>query len=147
MLGFLPRLPTRPPAHEVTPADREAPASDLPLALDLVASGEEFDAISVPAGDLVANGRIAKFLIDRRDPAAARVKFVNGNFTLGGQVPDSARFHYFFAQAAFGIPESLAEFNAATYFTHDKRYVAGTVHTYLLDSATRPVYGIQFYPQ
>lgn len=34
-----------------------------------------------------------------------------------------------------------------TYFAEDKRYVAGVVHTYLLEGAAGPVYGIQFYPQ
>ena len=34
-----------------------------------------------------------------------------------------------------------------TYFTQDKRYVAGVVHTYLFDGSTEPVYGLQFYPQ
>ncbi len=110
-------------------------------------STETFEAISTPAGDLVANGRVAKFLIDRRDPAALSVRFVNGNFTEDGEVPDAAKFHYFFGRATFNIPESLDTFNAVTYFTQDKRYIAGTVHTYLLEGASEPVYGLQFYPQ
>ena len=33
-----------------------------------------------------------------------------------------------------------------TYFTEDKRYVAGMIHTYQLAKAEPPVYGLQFYP-
>ncbi len=95
----------------------------------------------------MVNGRVAKFLIDWRDRQQPRVHFVNGNFVEDGQTPDSARYHYFFARAALNIPESLGEFNDVTYFTQDKRYVAGVVHTYLLDGSAEPVYGLQFYPQ
>jgi hypothetical protein len=89
----------------------------------------------------------AKFLIDWRDRQQPQVLFVNGNFVEDGQVPDSARYHYFFARAALRIPESLAEFSDVTYFTQDKRYVAGVVHSHLLDGSAELVYGLQFYPQ
>jgi hypothetical protein len=75
------------------------------------------------------------------------VRFVNANFTEGGGTPGAARYHYDFARRVLAIPESLEEFNAATYFTEDKRYVAGVVHTYLLGGSAEPIYGIQFYPQ
>jgi hypothetical protein len=88
-----------------------------------------------------------KFLIDRRDAVHPVVRFVNGNFAEGGIIPESARFHYMFALAVLGIAESLDEFNAVTYFTNDKRYVAGVIHTYFLDGSQAPVYGLQFYPQ
>ena len=156
MTGFLPHLsfvvpdsaaPVR--ARAVTAAERE-----LPLALEAITSAEQFEAASVPAGDLVPNGRVLKFLVDNREPTDPRVLFVNGNFTVGGVVPEAARYHYTFAAAVLGIPESLEEFNQQTYFTQTKRYVAGVVHTYLLDDAAgqadglaQPLYAIQFYPQ
>jgi hypothetical protein len=149
MTGFLARLPgaqTRTSRLGVERPTLIAPAQ-LPLALPRIDSGETFRAISTPAGDLVANGRVAKFLIDRRDPAARTVRFVNGNFTENGRVPDEARYHYFFARAVFDIPEDLDPFNAVTYFTQDKRYVAGTVRTYFLQGESEPVHGLQFYPQ
>jgi hypothetical protein len=96
---------------------------------------------------LISNGRVAKFLIDRRDAVHPVVRFVNGNFAEGGIIPESARFHYMFALAVLGIAESLDEFNAVTYFTNDKRYVAGVIHSYFLDGSQAPVYGLQFYPQ
>lgn len=160
MTGFLPRLPAAAPT--TTPAsstgrlrltapavsiEPEPPTEPLPLALARIDSTETFQAISTPAGDLVANGRLVKFLIDRRDPGALVVRFVNGNFTVNGEVPDAAKYHYSFGQAAFNIPESLETFNAETYFTQDKRYIAGTVHTYFFDGSTEPVHGVQFYPQ
>ena len=75
------------------------------------------------------------------------VRFVNGNFTVNGEVPDAAKFHYFFGRAAFNIPESLGTFNAVTYFTPGQALHRGHRHTYFLDGSTEPVYGLQFYPQ
>ena len=152
MLGFLPRMPAEVTTRSASaslrfvPTEPAEPAA-LPLALDEIDTAERYAAISQPAGDLVVNGRLAKFLIDWRDRQQPRVLFINGNFLDDGQTPDSARYHYFFARAAFDIPEPLGEFNEVTYFTQDKRYVAGVVHTYLLDGSTEPVYGLQFYPQ
>jgi hypothetical protein len=128
---------------------REVQAAEgLPLDNPEIPTVELFEALTTPAGgDLVNNGRVGKFLIDLRSGAPV-VHFVNSNFTEGGQVPDSARYHYFFAQAALGITEPLDEFNQVTYFTEPKtRYVAGVMHTYFLEGETEPVYGLQFYPQ
>lgn len=153
MLGFLPRPQRLPALAKIAPAPPAHPSAALtalaavPLDLAVVESTERFIAISVPAGDLVSNGRVAKFLIDRRQPAAPRVHFVNGNFTDNGQPADAARYHFFFAKRALGIPEELPEFNDVTYFKEPKRYVAGVVHTYFLDGGQEPIYGLQFYPQ
>ncbi len=151
-LGFMPWMPAAPGRSRraegsVAHAPPPETITELPLSLTTIDSAAEFEAISIAASDLISNGRIAKFLIDRRDTAQPVVRFVNGNFTEGGAVPESARFHYMFALAVLGIGESLEEFNAVTYFTNDKRYVAGVVHSYFLDGATEPVYGMQFYPQ
>ncbi|WP_344092543.1 PEP/pyruvate-binding domain-containing protein [Microbacterium deminutum] len=127
-------------------APTSAPGS-LPLAVAEIDSADTFDAVSTDAGDLVASGRAAKFLIDRRDPSALSPRFVNGNFLRDGVVPDEAKFHYPFGRVTFRIPESLDMFNAVTYFTLDKRYIAGTLRTYHLDGSQDPVYGLQFYPQ
>jgi len=152
MLGFLPRTPIgRPAAAPHALLFRPAPESEplsLPLALAEVDTAKTFEVISTPASDLISNGRIAKFLVDRRDPDAPVVRFVNGNFRDGsGGVPDEARFHYHFGRATFDVPEPLDDFNQVTYFVQEKRYVAGSVHTYLLDGATEPIYAVQFYPQ
>ena len=99
-----------PPSDTANKATRAAVApTTAALAVEQIDSAETFEAISTPASDLIANGRLAKFLIDRRDPDAPRVRFVNGNFTADGETPDAARFHYFFGREAFGIPESLAD--------------------------------------
>lgn len=144
MLGFT-RSPL-PPRLAALPTLAAAPA--LPLDVPEIISAEQYEAISVPASDLVANGRACKFLIDWRRPEAPGIHFVNANYEEGGEVPDAARYHYFFAQAALGIPEELEEFNRITYFTEgEKRYVAGVVHTYFLNGRGEPVYGLQFYSQ
>lgn len=153
MLGFLPAIPSalRSPILEtaaprtVTPPEGEVTQQQLDLAQ--IDSVDVFNAISVPAGDLVANGRVAKFLIDIRSESP-QVHFVNGNYLEDGVVPDSAKYHFFFARQALSITEDLGEFNQITYFTEPKtRYVAGVVHTYFLEGGTDPVYGLQFYPQ
>jgi hypothetical protein len=154
--GFLPRARgAYPVGGAAAPAQPAAaflmrpptPAGPLPLAVPQIDSAETFHAVSTEAGDLVANGRAAKFLIDRRNPASPSPRFVNGNFLRDGVVPDEARYHYPFGRATFRIPESLNAFNEVTYFTQDKRYVAGSVRTYHLDGSADPVYGLQFYPQ
>ncbi|GAA1996067.1 PEP/pyruvate-binding domain-containing protein [Microbacterium pumilum] len=166
MTGFLPRSaaysspPVPLPVPEGAPSpsfaflrrsattdDAPAAPDQLPLAVSEIDSSDTFRAVSTDAGDLVANGRAAKFLIDRRNPIAPSARFVNGNFVRNGVVPDEAKFHYPFGRATFRIPESLDIFNAVTYFTVDKRYIAGSVRTYHLDGASDPVYGLQFYPQ
>ena len=63
------------------------------------------------------NGRLTKLLIDWRDRPQPRLHVINANFAEDGATPDAARFHYVFARAALGIPESLEEFNRLTYFT------------------------------
>ena len=166
MLGFLSALPMSRGDRELAAAEalalaaavspgprpgrkRRAEAADgaLPLAHREIRTPEEFTALSITAGDLVANGRVAKFLVDLRGPGQGEVYFVNGNFTENGEIPDAAKYHYFFARAALNIPERLEEFNRVTYFSPTKRYAAGVIHTYVLDGATDPVYALQFYPQ
>ena len=115
--------------------------------MDEIPTAETYEAISQPAGDLVVNGRVAKFLIDWRDRQQPRVHFVNGNFVEDGQTPGLRAYHYFFARAALNIPESLGEFNEVTYFTQDKRYVAGRGAHLPAGRSAEPVYGLQFYPQ
>jgi pyruvate phosphate dikinase-like enzyme len=149
MLGFTRRdVSRRAKAAPLRPLAAAAAAPTLPLDLPEIASAERFQAISTPAGDLVANGRVAKFLVDQRRPEAPVVHFVNGSFVEDGEVPDAARYHYDFARRVLGIPEGLDEFNRITYFTPGpKRYAAGVIHTYFLDGTAEPVYGLQFYPQ
>ena len=159
MTGFLPPF-SSPSVRESSPAGAApataaplsflrtpSPASSLPLAVAELDSTETFGAISTEAGDLVASGRAAKFLVDRRNPAAPSARFMNGRFVRDGVIPDEARFHYPFGRATFQIPEPLETFNAVTYFTLDKRYIAGSLRTYHLDGSPEPVYGLQFYPQ
>ncbi len=159
MYGFLPRLaapaaPTDDLASLALTSRLLAPVASVapePPTLGLshprLDSAELFEALSQPAADLVANGRIAKVLVDRRDPVQPRVAFVNGNFVRNGTTPDAARYHYFFGREVFQIPEGLDEFNRVTYFTPGpKRYIAGVVHSYTL-AGRPPVIGIQFYPQ
>ncbi len=133
-----------PPSLEQVPS---APAGDLPLAQSEITGAALYEALSMPAGDLVANGRVSKFLVDLRDPADPRVLFINGNFLRDGVVPDEAKFHYDFARAVLNIPEQLSEFNRLTYFSPTKLYAAGVLHTYQLAGDAEPIYGLQFYPQ
>jgi len=91
-LGFLPWMPESRRARRAEASGAVAPPAEqvtaLPLSLDSIDSASDFEAISIPASDLISNGRVAKFLIDRRDTAHPIVHFVNGNFTEGGVVPE-----------------------------------------------------------
>jgi len=152
MLGFtrkdVSRRAKAAPLRPLAAAVAAPSAPPLPLDLPEIASAERFVAISTPAGDLVANGRVAKFLVDLRRPESPRVHFVNGNFTEDGEVPDAARYHFDFAVRVLGIPEPLKQFNDLTYFKPGpKRYAAGVIHTYFRGGAAEPIYGLQFYPQ
>ena len=146
MLGFLHQLPAGSEPSTLRLA-AVTPPDQLTLDNLVVPSAAVFEALSIPASDLVANGRIAKFLVDLRSPQSPDVHVINGNHTVGGSVPDAARFHYVFARDVLAIPESLDEFNRVTYFSPTKRYAAGSLHTYFLDGAAEPVYGVQLYPQ
>lgn len=127
---------------------------DLPAApsydtLRYVASLDDqaaFQAFSTPGGGLSTSGRSLKFLIDNRTPTARTTGFVNGNFRVNGTVPDSAKYHYNFAQQRYNITDSVATFNNTTYFSEPKRFYAGTVQTYRLGDAQTLTYAIQFYP-
>lgn len=158
MTGFLPRPhieasdadPSFIPRRRWSPAPLVPPAHSeraLPLGFFDIDTTDTFTSISTEASDLVANGRAARFLVDRRNPSTLDVRFVNGNFVRDGRIPPEAQSHWYFGREVFGIPEDLEEFNAVTYFTLDKRYIAGSVRTYALGGASDLVYGLQFYPQ
>ena len=104
-LGFMPWMPAARRLRRAEASVALAPpqaVAELPLSLTTIDSAEKFEAISIAASDLISNGRVAKFLVDRRDATQPVVRFVNGNFTEGGAVPESARFHYMFALAVLG---------------------------------------------
>jgi hypothetical protein len=155
MLGFLPRARSeharvevpafRPPVRTLRSAAPRV-GGTVGLVVDEVRSVTDFEAVTQPDGDLVGNGRLTKFLIDRRDRQRPRVLFVNSNFQQDGATPDAAKYHFLFAKAVLGIPEGIDEFNEVTYYTHDKRYVAGVLHSYVLSDAHAPILGYQFYP-
>jgi len=79
----------------------------LPLSLDTISSPEQFDAISVAASDIVKNGRVVKFLIDRRRPDTLRVHFINGNYERDGKRPDSSRYSIICLFLKNKVPELL----------------------------------------
>lgn len=125
----------------------QPPATNLPLALASVETESVFLGGSIPASGIIRSGRSMKFFIDQRNPAAPKVWFINHNFKVNGQQPEYAKYHYNFAKKHLNIPEDIPEFNANTYFTETKRYVAGTLHTYKVGASEEQVYGVQFYPQ
>ena len=122
-------------------------ANDLPLSADTISSWEQFKAMSRESSGVLQNGRTIKFLIDQRDPAKPHVYFINGNFRAGGDVPDYAKYHYYFAQKKLAIMDDLNEFNSHSYFTEKKLFVAGTMQSYNLSQRAKPVVSIQLYPQ
>ena len=128
-------------------ADTLGAFDDLPLALNGIESEEQFDAMSFSGQGGVVIGKSVKFVIDARDTAAPVLRYMNARF--GGQTAhaDATLYHYPFAQETFGVPEGTREFNEVTYWTNDKRYVAGTLQQYELGDGLTPIYAMQFYPQ
>ena len=121
---------------------------EVALAYRTIVSAAQFEALALKDGGVVIQGPSMKFVIDRRKPSSPKIYFQNANFKAGGKTPESARYHYYFADAVLpGFAEDLESFNAHTYDVQDKRYVAGTVQTYRLTADAAPIYGFQFYPE
>lgn len=115
------------------------------LSATQISSAGQYEAMSEPAIGILKAGRAMKFFVDNRDPQAPRVYFVNANYKVQGEKPEYAKYHFNFSKHLLNLPEELKEFNAVTYFTENKRYMAGVVHTYQVGN--EQVYGVQFYPQ
>src|SRR5262249_32821397 len=72
----------------------------------------------------------------------------NANYKGNGKTPESARYHYYFAQAVLhDFDDQLGDINHLTYEGQDKRYVDGPLHTYKLDPNRPPLYGFPVYPE
>ena len=79
-LGFMPWMPAPPRRSRraegsVALAPPPEAVAELLLSLTTIDSADEFEAISIAASDLISNGRVAKFLIDRRDATQPVVRF------------------------------------------------------------------------
>ncbi|MBL8740619.1 MAG: hypothetical protein JNK04_05990 [Myxococcales bacterium] len=119
------------------------------LAVTAIESAERYAANAAHDGGLLLPGSTLKFLIDRRDPKNPVVYFMNSAFEdARGQRPESAKYHFNFAQAVLpSFSEDLKSFGAVTYDVQEKRYIAGSIQTYYIDGAKEPLYGVQFFPQ
>ena len=119
------------------------------LAATAIDSEARFVAMAYRDGGLLLPGRTLKFLIDRRDPSAPSVYFMNSNHTdPDGKRPDAARYHFHFGERVLpDFSETLKSFSAVTYDVENKRFIAGSIQTYFVDGAREPLYGIQFFPQ
>jgi Pyruvate phosphate dikinase, AMP/ATP-binding domain len=153
LLGFFALLLACSPAGVQPPLDPRGTAPLKVLADGLATTaidGEaRFTAMAYRDGGLLLPGTTLKFLIDRRDPSAPSVYFMNSNHVdPDGKRPDAARYHFHLAQRVLpGFSETLKSFSAVTYDVEDKRYIAGSIQTYFVDGAREPLYGIQFFPQ
>lgn len=84
--------------------------------------------------------REVKFLMTGVDTPNPVLWFVNTkNF----------EFHYFFARDALGLPLSNREFNARTYFTDRRQFLAGSIiahDAYENDDGSQGLYTVEFWP-
>lgn len=110
-----------------------------------ITSATGYKAFGVEGGGFGQSGRTMKFVIDART-AARPIFFVNGNYTVGGKVPDSQKYHWYFARKYMGVTDDNTTFNDSTYFTQKKRFFAGTIQTYMAGNDTAPTYAVQLYP-
>lgn len=118
------------------------------LAYRTIKTEAQFTGMALANGGVVIQGPSMKFLIDRRTPTSPKIYFQNANYKDHGQTPESARYHYYFADEVLpDFQEDLGDFNHLTYEVQDKRYVAGTVQVYKTDPSGAPLYGFQFYPE
>lgn len=62
-----------------------------------ISSVTGYKALSVEGGGFGQSGRTMKFVIDARTATPA-LYFVNGNYKVSGVVPDSQKYHYYFAK-------------------------------------------------
>ncbi len=110
-----------------------------------ITSATGYKAFGVEGGGFGQSGRTMKFVIDARTSARS-IYFVNGNYTVGGKVPDSQKYHWYFARKHMGVTDDNTTFNDSTYFVQKKRFFAGTIQTYIAGSDTVPTYAVQLYP-
>src|SRR5262245_12417132 len=87
------------------------------LSVNVVRTEQTYKSLAVEGGGFGQAGRTMKFFIDARAPSQKKIYFINGNYKEQGQVPDFAKFHYFFARRELAIPDPPQVFNDATYFT------------------------------
>jgi Pyruvate phosphate dikinase, AMP/ATP-binding domain len=115
------------------------------LSLPYLQSARVFRAFGTEGGGFGQAGRLLKFVIDARS-GGSTTYFVNGNYRNGASVPDYATYHFSFAQHQLGIGEDRDAFNNYTYYSNDKRFIAGSIQSYTLGKSNEPAYAIQFYP-
>ncbi len=87
-----------------------------------------------------ANVRAMKFLVTDVDTAHPKLWLVDTN---------QHDYHFNFAKDALGYTGSLASFNAATYFTDQRKFMSGTIvaHDGFVDAAgTTGAYAVEFWP-
>jgi hypothetical protein len=146
LLGTAAALPACSASSDDETEESEDPLASSSLSLTSVRSVKTYEALSTDGGGFGQAGRSMKFLIDSRDAKKRQINFINGNYKVGGTVPDYAKYHYYFAQKKLGITTDNTSFNDNTYFEQDKHFFAGTIQTYLIGEATTPTYAVQFYP-
>lgn len=135
---------TPPPTEE---GDGDLSDEELARTLSLPAlrSVRAFRAFSTEGGGFGQAGYVMKYFIDARSGGDVTY-FINSNYKVNGQIPTYAQLHYDFAKFALGVSEDGATFNDNTYYNDDKRYIVGTIQTYMLGGELTPTYAIQFYP-
>ncbi len=139
---------TAPHPPSVGPVDDgDIPADQLATTLytNVIVSERTYVGFSTEGGGFGQAGRSMKFLVDARN-GATTTYFTNANYRIGGVVPDYAKYHYEFAQEVLGIPEDAASFNNNAYYTDAKRYIGGSIQTYVLGPQAQLTYALQFYP-
>jgi Pyruvate phosphate dikinase, AMP/ATP-binding domain len=115
------------------------------LSLPTLQSARVFRAFGTEGGGFGQAGHLLKFVVDARSGGSDSY-FMNGNFRAGDKVPDYATYHFAFAAHQFGISDDRDSFNDHTYYSNEKRFIAGSIQSYTLGAEKAPAYAIQFYP-
>lgn len=84
--------------------------------------------------------REVKFLVTGADTDSPRVFFMNTN---------NQKFHFLFTRNVLGVPLSNGAFNAVTYFTTNRRFLAGTLiahDSFRWPDGTEGLFALEFWP-
>jgi pyruvate, water dikinase len=125
------------------PALAVGQALELPIALGATAIPDRATFEQLASRDDVPGAlgvREVKFLIAQVDTDQPIVYFLN---------TQNFQFHYIFAREGLGITLSNQEFNLQTYFTDNRKFIAGTMlahDRFASGKGTPGLYAIEFWP-
>lgn len=157
----LPRRPVRPPRPPLLPAELEARGEAFVLPdFPIVPEAEgEIPELPFEAGTTHVDDRAAFEALSRRDNVPGAMGIRELKLLVTGVDSDSPTlyfintqtfsFHYDFATRGLGLRLSLRTFNSQTYFTDNRRFLAGSLlahDSFVGEDGVHGLYTLEFWP-